>query len=71
MHRIIVKDNLVFEARTMEPDEALFLAKANGFLTAEAFTLKYANSTLSCDGSGKIIRNLTQEKCNATKATVN
>ena len=62
IHKLIVKDKLIYEARVIDPDQADWLAKANGLGIAENFTTRFDGCTIHVDHSGKIVRNLTQEK---------
>lgn len=62
VHKIIVKDNLIYVARVMEPAEADNLARVNNLMYAENFTRTYAGCTLHVDRDGKILRNLGKDK---------
>jgi hypothetical protein len=60
-HKVIVLNNLIYEARTVEPDEAAHIARSNGMLTPEAFTHRYSGHVLELDDKGLVCRDLTDE----------
>lgn len=55
LHRVIVKDGKLYQARTIDPDQAMWIAKANSTLSPETFTLKYDNKTLVLNRLGTIV----------------
>lgn len=61
MHKVIVKDNLIYEARAIDPDQALVIARANELLSAEAFCIRYNGRTLTLASNGQITRDQTDE----------
>ena len=53
--RLIVYGGLLFQVRTVDPDQAMWLARKNGTLSPETFTLKYDGQLLKVENNGDII----------------
>lgn len=55
MIKIIMTADLIYQIRAIDPDQAEWLARRNGTLSAETFTLKYDKQIMRVGNDGLIL----------------
>lgn len=54
--KIITMNGAIYQARAIDPDEAKFIAKANGLLSPETFTIRHNDQVLMLNHRGEIVK---------------